>query len=48
MTRGRLFFGLAVLFVALVWWVQNARTIAVDRCLDGGGRWSHDTETCEM
>ena len=34
-------------FVALVWWTLGSEHQAIDRCLDGGGRWDYDTQRCE-
>jgi hypothetical protein len=35
--------------IALVAWITShvADWIAVDDCLDGGGRWNYDHEACE-
>ena len=33
-------------FVALVWWTLGREHLAIDRCLDGSGRWDYDTERC--
>lgn len=42
----RLFVLIAAGFVAFVWWTLAGEHAAVDACLDGGGRWDYDTETC--
>lgn len=47
MTKIRLFFLIGVAFVGAVYWVQNAETDAIDRCLDAGGRWNFDEKTCD-
>ncbi len=40
--------GLLVLVIALAlggFWLK--RQVDIDRCLDGGGRWNHDVQSCE-
>ncbi|MFK7835528.1 MAG: hypothetical protein AB8B60_04850 [Sulfitobacter sp.] len=46
LTKLKLFFVIAVVFVAGVWWVQNTQFLAIDRCLDAGGYWSYEQSRC--
>ena len=46
MTKLRLFLGIGVVFIALVWWTLGREHLAIDRCLDGGGRWDYDAKRC--
>ena len=43
----RLFFAIGLVFVLAVWWTLGREHLAIDRCLDGGGRWDHDAAVCE-
>ena len=49
MTRLKLraFMVIALGFIALVWWTLGREHAAIDACLDGGGRWDYDAETCD-
>jgi hypothetical protein len=33
--------------LALWWWPSARRWLAIDRCLDAGGRWDEVGERCE-
>jgi hypothetical protein len=37
-----------VVALALWWWPSARRWLAIDRCLDLGGRWDYAEERCEQ
>lgn len=38
---------IGLLFTLLIWWLLNSEFMAVDSCLDAGGRWG-ESGPCEF
>lgn len=47
MKNKKMIFGLVVVafVIAAGFWLKGC--LAIDGCLDSGGRWNYDTKTCE-
>ena len=37
--------GVLIFVLLAAWWMNHQ--IAIDRCLDAGGRWNYDDDSCE-